>query len=71
MKLQGTLIRVEPNGFGVVQLDKDTGSIGVFTSSDRAPAANPSAFRLNARVTADAEERHGQVQYLSNVEVKI
>ena len=69
MKLNGTLVRIEPNGFGVVKLDQGTDVVGVFTAHDRSPEAPARAFRQDARVTADAAEQHGNVQYLSNVTI--
>ena len=69
MTVEGPLIRVEPNGFGVVRLDWHNGAIGVFTGSDRAAASTPSSFRPNARITAVAEEQYVNVKYLSNVPV--
>jgi len=69
MKLNGTLVRIEPNGFGIVKLDEDTEVVGVFTAHDRSPAAPARAFRQHARVTADADEQYGNVQYLSNVAI--
>lgn len=69
MKLQGKLVRVEPNGFGVVKLDNAGDLVGVFTGRDRAPDQPASAFQPGASITADADEQHGNLQYLQNVAV--
>jgi len=69
--VRGTLLRVERNGFGVVQLDGAAPGaapeIAVFTAFDRAADAKPAAFRPDARITASGASREGNLTYLQGV----